>query len=218
MNIPAPDSFVSVSNSAIPINADAGVGERNSMNIASPQHARTTRQEAIRRWQRWERMILLPILILVFFGLFNFKMGQVQGRSMSPLYETGDKLLLLKSYKVFSPVKVGDIVVVKLKHGKYAGEEWVKRVVFIQNAEGNAKWGETIATSRDRKIPLHYWFNDYFMGLRQVPANKIMVMGDNYMNSTDSRDEEIGAIAPDEIEGKVIKVWTSENNYQQPAL
>jgi hypothetical protein len=43
-------------------------------------------------------------------------------------------------------------------------------------------------------------------------------MGDNIMNSVDSRDEEIGAISPDEIQGKVIKVWTSENNLQQAAM
>jgi signal peptidase I len=212
MNTPAPDGFISVSTTALPMTASAGI---NDNSLTSRENTRIKRQEAIRRWQRWERMVLIPLLVLVVFGLFTFKMGQVQGRSMAPLYETGDRLLLLKSYRVFSPLKEGDIVVVKLKHGKYAGEEWVKRVVFIQNAEGTAKWNPTIKSSLSPNVPLNYWFHQYFDGERTVPANHIMVMGDNAMNSTDSRDEEIGAIAPDEIEGKVIKVWTSENNYQQ---
>jgi len=179
-----------------------------------PEEARA---DKIRRWQRIERMILLPVLLLAIVGVFNLKVGQVEGRSMSPTYETGDKLLLLRSYKTFSPVKVGDTIVVKLDHGKYKGEQWVKRVVFIQNAQGTAQWNNEIRTPKGR-VHLNYWFAPYMSGRKTVPPNAIMVMGDNYYNSTDSRDPEIGAISPGEIEGKVINVWTSENNYSQAAL
>ena len=183
-----------------------------------PYRPEETRIEKTRRWQRIERMILLPLLLIAIVGVFNLKIGQVEGRSMSPTYETGDKLLLLRSYKTFSPVKVGDIVVVKLNHGKYKGEQWVKRVVFIQNSTGTAQWQPTIHTPRDPHVPLTQWFYPYATGQESVPPNAIMVMGDNYRNSVDSRDPEIGAITPDEIEGKVINVWTSENNYSQAAL
>lgn len=176
-----------------------------------------TRADKTKRWQRIERMILLPVLLLAIVGAFNLKVGQVEGRSMSPTYETGDKLLLLRSYKTFSPVKVGDIIVVKLNHGRYKGEEWVKRVVFIQNAQASAPWGKEIRTTKGR-VPLDYWFQPFMTGQQIVPPNAVMVMGDNYDNSTDSRDPEIGAISPDEIAGKVIKVWTSANNYSQAAL
>lgn len=176
-----------------------------------------TRADKTKRWQRIERMILLPVLLIAIVGVLNLKIGQVDGRSMSPTYETGDKLLLLRSHKTFSPVKVGDIIVVKLNHGKYKGEQWVKRVVFIQNAEGTAQWQDEIRTTKGR-VSLEDWFSAYTSGRKTVPPNGIMVMGDNYFNSTDSRDAEIGAISPNEIEGKVINVWTSENNYGQAAL
>ncbi|MBC8141409.1 MAG: signal peptidase I [Armatimonadetes bacterium] len=176
-----------------------------------------TRADKTKRWQRIERMILLPLLLIAVVGAFNLKVGQVDGRSMSPTYETGDRLLLLRSHKTFSPVKVGDIIVVKLKHGKYKGEQWVKRVVFIQNAQGTAQWENEIRTPKGR-VSLNRWFFPYTTGRKTVPPNGIMVMGDNYFNSTDSRDSEIGSISPDEIEGKVINVWTSENNYSQAAL
>ena len=176
------------------------------------------RTERIRRWQRIERMILLPVLFIAIVGVFNLKIGQVDGRSMSPTYETGDKLLMLRSYKTFSPLHVGDIVVVRLKHGKYKGEQWVKRVVFIQNKTSTAQWQPTIPTPRNAHVPLDYYFRSYVAGEESVPANNILVMGDNYDNSVDSRDPDIGAIAPDEIEGKVINVWTTEYHNSQAAL
>ncbi len=223
MNLPALDGFSALTPNAVAANAvtPQPLAPETLARLKNYQ-VQEAKQAGIRRWQRIERMILLPILLLVIIGLFNFKMGQVQGRSMAPTYETGDKLLLLKSYKVFSPVKVGDIVVVKLNHGRYKGEEWVKRVVFVQNGDGTAKWGENIRTTRSGlhggAISLAYWFPDYFNGTKPVPAKHIVVMGDNYMNSVDSRDEEIGPIAPEEIEGKVIKVWTSDNHYQQASM
>ena len=219
----APDGFSALTTQSV---ATTPTGSRFAPATLAPEtvailqasRAAEAKNKTVRRWQRIERMILLPILLLVIVGLFNVKMGQVQGRSMSPTYETGDKLLLLKSYKAFSPVKVGDIVVVKLKRGQYKGEEWVKRVVFVQNAQCTAKWEPTIQTPRNPHVPLNFWFSDFVRGEQNVPANHVMVMGDNYDNSTDSRDPQIGAISPDEIEGKVIQVWTSENNYSQSAL
>ncbi|MBC7806136.1 MAG: signal peptidase I [Akkermansiaceae bacterium] len=217
MNLPAPDGFNALNTGVVAANAvTPQPPSPETLARLQAYHVQEAKQNSIRKWQRIERMILLPILLAVFVGLFNFKMGQVQGRSMAPTYETGDKLLLLKSYKTFSPVKVGDIVVIKLSDGKYKGEEWVKRVVFVQNDKGTAKWQPEIRTSK--RVSLEAWFPDYFAGERQVPANHIMVMGDNFMNSVDSRDEEIGAIAPSEVEGKVIKVWISENNSQQAAM
>ncbi len=219
MKLPAPDGYSALEFRAVAANAVAPHGPApETFARLQAYRAQEEKRAETRRWQRAERIILLPILLVVFVALLNFKMGEVRGRSMSPLYETGDKLLLLKSYKTFSPVKVGDIVVVKLKHGKYAGEQWVKRVVFVQNGAGNAQWQRDIRTSQNNHVSLPFWFPQYFQHEKQVPRDNVVVMGDNLMNSTDSRDEEIGTIAPDEIQGKVIKVWTSDNNYQQAAM
>ncbi len=219
MKMPAPDGFNALNTGVVAANA-VTTHSVSPETLARLQAYRVqeAKQDGIRKWQRIERIILLPILLAVFIGMFNFKMGQVQGRSMAPTYETGDKILLLKSYKTFSPVKVGDIVVIKLSDGKYKGEEWVKRVVFVQNDKGTAQWRKEAPHPVYGRVSLTYWFADYVSGHKRVPANHIVVMGDNIMNSVDSRDEEIGDISPDEIEGKVIKVWTSENNYQQAAM
>lgn len=211
MHTQARDGFVKANNdtSTLPNDAVAYAAARRAQ-------VKEARQATTRRWQRIERAILLPVLAFVFMGLFVFKMGQVQGKSMEPLYTTDDHLLIFKPWQL-SPLHPGDIVVVKLNHGKYKGEQWVKRVMYVQNAAGNAPWSETVQTSVHRILP-KWWFKPYVDGQRSVPANNILVMGDNVYNSTDSRDDEIGAIAPDEIQGKVIQVWTTDKNYQASVL
>jgi signal peptidase I len=148
-----------------------------------------------------ERRVLLPVLGLCLLALPNFRMAKVQGLSMYPTYVTGDSLVLLKTFRFFNPVKVGDIVVIHLKHGKTKGEEIVKRVVFIQNEQGNAPWPDYVSNGHKR-IPTDYWFPEYRAGKEVVPPGSVMVMGDNTFNSMDSRD--FGPVSDNEIEGKVI--------------
>lgn len=161
------------------------------------------KKEALRRQVWRERSVLLPVLAVALAALPNFRMAQVAGNSMAPTFEPGDRLVLLKTYKYFSPVKPGDVIVIRLNHGKYKGEEWVKRVVFIQNDQGNKPW-PTSLPSWHAPIPTEAAFPAYQLGLNKVPPSGLMVMGDNFYNSTDSRDEDIGPISPDEIVGKVL--------------
>ena len=152
-----------------------------------------------------ERRVLLPVLGLCLLALPNFRVAKVQGHSMEPRYKTGDTLYLLKTFRWFNPVQVGDIVVIHLKHGPTKGEEIVKRVIFVQNDKGNAPWPKQVHNSRSEvsgPIPTDYWFPEYVSGSEVVPVGSVMVMGDNTMNSMDSRD--FGPISDSEIEGKVL--------------
>jgi len=192
-------------------NSDMDGGRRTVDLDVDPELARRLRElrdkdrdkEALRRQVWKERRVLLPLLGITLALLPNFRMAQVQGRSMYPAYSEGDRLVMLKTFKYFSPVQVGDVVVIRLNHGKYKGEEWVKRVVFIQNEQGNAAWPQYIKTFRG-EVPTRALFARHTLGLATVPPGHIMVMGDNLENSTDSRDEDIGSISPDEIVGKVL--------------
>ncbi|MES2461416.1 MAG: signal peptidase I [Armatimonadota bacterium] len=164
-------------------------------------HTEEARRSRLAARIRKERRILLPVLGLCLLALPNFRMAKVQGKSMEPRYKTGDSLVLLKTFRVFTPVKVGDVVIVHLKHGKNAGEEIVKRVIFVQNEQGNAPWPEFVYNSRGR-ISTDKWFPEYRIGAEVVPVGSVMVMGDNTYNSMDSRD--FGPVFDYEIEGKVL--------------
>ena len=81
----------------------------------------------------------------------------------------------------------------------------MKRVIFVQNDKGNAPWPHFVHNSRSAiygPIPTDYWFPEYVAGTAVVPAGSVMVMGDNTINSMDSRD--FGPVSDSEIEGKVL--------------
>ena len=162
------------------------------------------REAALRRRRaliRKERMILAPVFVLALFAWPNFGIAKVQGHSMEPRYKTGDTLYVLKTYRQFSSLHPGDVVVIHLRHSEIKGEEIVKRIVFVQNASGNAPWPKVLPTGTGVVNALDA-FPAYASGDETVPPNTILVMGDNYLNSMDSRD--FGPIHDTEIDGKVL--------------
>jgi len=163
--------------------------------------AKAERRARLNARIRKERRILFPCFALAALAYFSLGTARVDGHSMEPTLHTGDTLIVWKSYHYFTDIKPGDLVVVKMKHGSIAGEEIVKRVVFVQNAAGNAKW-PTILPEPRTPLDSHMFFAPYMDGRWTVPPKSIMVLGDNYDNSMDSRD--FGPISPEEIDGKVI--------------
>jgi signal peptidase I len=182
------------SSNAVPLNPDL---EARLEDLQTVEDHRSKLAARIKK----ERRVLLPVLGLCLLALPNFRMAKVQGHSMEPRYTTGDSLFLLKTFRLFTPIKVGDVVVIHLQHGKIKGEEIVKRVIFIQNEKGNAPWPKYVYNTRGA-IPTDRWFPEYTSGAEVVPVGSVMVMGDNTMNSMDSRD--FGPVSDDEIEGKVL--------------
>lgn len=150
-----------------------------------------------------ERRLLLPILLVVAALFPNFGTVSVVGKSMVPTFHTGDRLVLLKTYRYFSPLRTGDIVVVQKRKGGLQGEDIIKRVVCIKDIQGHETWAPFVDTAEGRLDP-KVLFPEYTEGERQMPKNSVLVMGDNILWSIDSRDAEVGPIAESEIEGKVL--------------
>lgn len=150
-----------------------------------------------------ERRFLIPILVFVALLFPNFGRAKVIGTSMVPQYREGDALVILKSFRLFAPLQVGDIVVLRKNTGQYKGEELVKRVAFIQNATGNAPFPDVIPLSRG-DVPFRRLFPWVTNGLQKVPPGTILVVGDNLGVSVDSRDPDVGAVEDAELLGKVL--------------
>jgi signal peptidase I len=161
------------------------------------------RKRAHRAQVAKERRFLIPIFVFVVAMFPNFGRAQVVGESMVPQYRPGDPLVILKTFRIFSPLKSGDIVVIKKKTGDLAGEEIVKRVVFIQNEAGNAPFPGTFETKRGVQDSGEH-FPWYVQGIETVPPGGIIVVGDNMDVSQDSRDPEVGVIQDAEVVGKVL--------------
>ena len=161
------------------------------------------KKQRLREQVKRERRFLIPLLAFVALLFPNLGRAKVLGHSMEPQFVEGDSLVILKTFRLFAPLKPGDMVVLHKQGGRYSGEELVKRVAFIQNADGNAAFPETVATSQGA-VPFKTLFPYYTAGIKHVPANGYLVVGDNLMVSADSRDPDIGVIYDTEIQGKVL--------------
>ena len=162
------------------------------------------RQEKWRARVWRERRALLILLGLVLLLLPNFRMARVVGRSMEEELENGDTLLVWKSWRRFSPLTPGDIIVFRSRGG---GGELVKRVVFVQNRQGTLRWPRSIRIS-GAVIPTEMLFSRRYLEASSSPAwirqgLVVHVLGDNLEHSNDSRD--FGPIRPEWIVGKVVQ-------------
>ncbi len=128
----------------------------------------------------------------------------VSGSSMEPTLNSGDRGFILKSTK---EIAVGDIIVFH-----YDDRELIKRVIALP--------GDTVQISGSRVLvnnePL---VEDYLITYPEattfvpnegatltVPENELFVLGDNRLNSNDSR--RIGTIPLEDVLGKVAFLYS----------
>lgn len=164
--------------------------------MAAPDE-RTSR---LNQWKKRERIILLPLLLVAVGAFFTMGRVEVLGHSMDPTLHNGQRLIVLRSYKLLGPLKVGDVVVIEPGAGTNRDAQVIKRIAFLQNAEGTLPWPEKMPTLRGLTPT-----NDLFEGdvlSRPVVKNGIIVLGDNINNSMDSRD--FGPVFAREIYGRVF--------------
>lgn len=154
---------------------------------------------------RLARAVLVPLLvvlaltILVFYILFTTAV--VDGPSMRPSLESGDRLLVTRSYD--DPAR-GDVILFTGTDSFGRSEKLIKRVVglpgdMIQVVEGVAVVNGVAEPDTTRLILSG---TESGMGPVQVPQGMLFVMGDNRPVSLDSRY--IGPVPLSQVHGQVV--------------
>lgn len=182
-------------------------------------------------WQ-WIKAILAAVLIALVIRGFIFEPVLVDGPSMEPTLYTGEKLILYKLGSFFHSPDRGDIVVVEINEGKFAflkflnksnfakkvlptlikEVDYIKRVIAVEGDEIDIKDGyvyingEKIQEPYVQRDGATYIRTDVIAFPYKVPAGEIIVLGDNRVNSKDSR--EIGPIPVESVKGEAVyRLW-----------
>lgn len=128
--------------------------------------------------------LLVVFVAALVFGL-NFKTAVVDGQSMLPTLQNGQKVLTTKAYFLVGAIKKNDIIVLKEQDSE---KYFIKRVYGLPGDQ----------------IPWALAPQDWPLekGPYVVPEGRIYVIGDNILHSDDSR--KFGAFMLDHVLGKVV--------------
>lgn len=147
----------------------------------------------------WGKAILIAIGLAFLIRTFVFATSVVDGASMYPTLESGERVIFNKAIYFFSEPDRGDIVIIHRPNKNY-----VKRVIGLPNDVVEVK--DSVLYINNEKQEEEYLDEEAIRATGdfepvQVPEGKYFVMGDNRSISKDSRNG-LGFIDEDEIIGR----------------
>lgn len=154
----------------------------------------------------WVQALVCSVLAVVIVFTFVIRLIGVDGRSMVPTLQHGDRLLVLNSM-LYDDYKYGDIVV--LRKEAFLHDPIVKRVIATEGQEVDINFS-TGAVFVDGELLEESYINEptYLEEGTEfpltVPENSIFVMGDNRNHSSDSRDSRLGTVDIRYVIGKAV--------------
>ncbi len=167
----------------------------------------------------WIKAFALGMIIFVFIRIFFFSNYVVEGESMLPTLEDGNKVVVNKLGYEASDLERFDVIVFHANEK----EDFVKRVIglpgdMVEYREDqlfiNGKRVEEPFLKKYReRSPGGYLTGDFTLedltGMERVPEGKLFVLGDNRLGSWDSR--QFGFISEKQVVGKVnLRYWPLE--------
>ena len=155
--------------------------------------------------------IVTALVIFVIFYLFLFQPHQVKGKSMIPAFEDAEYLLTNKITYRFNNPQRGDIVIFKSPQNKKY--DYIKRIIALPGEKISLKDGKIFINGSSLNESLYLPENIYTKGGNflaeekelEIPENQYFVVGDNRLNSSDSR--EWGYITMENIIGKAWLIY-----------
>lgn len=161
----------------------------------------------------WLKIIVLTAVFIIGIRTFIFSPIIVDGASMMPTYENGDRVIVNKIAKTITDLERFDIVVFKAPNER----NFIKRIIGLP--------GDHIAYKNDELYVNGKAFNEPYLaqykaqlngfgdftydftleqcaGVLEIPEDHYFVLGDNRLKSDDSRNPLVGLVSKDQIIGK----------------
>ncbi|MFO7295022.1 MAG: signal peptidase I [Caldicoprobacter sp.] len=157
-------------------------------------------------WVEWLQSIVIALLLAFLLRMFVFDVVMVEGSSMHPTLESGDRLIVLKLGYRFRHPEHGDIVV--FRNPDNPRVNYIKRVIGVEGDRVEIKDGKVYVNGKALVEP---YIAEPTLGEYPetvVPEGTIFVMGDNRNFSRDSRNSQVGFIPLENVVGKAkIRIW-----------
>lgn len=163
-------------------------------------------QKKGREAYEWVQALVCSVLAVVVVFTFLIRLIGVDGRSMVPTLQNGDRLMVLNSM-LYNDYKYGDIVV--LRKETFLHDPIVKRVIATEGQEVDIDFysgtvyvdGELLEEDYINEPTYLEEGTDFPL---TVPEGSIFVMGDNRNHSSDSRDSRLGTVDSRYVIGKAV--------------
>ena len=163
-------------------------------------------RESGRELYEWVQALVCSVLAVVILFTFVIRLIGVDGRSMVPTLQHGDRLLVLNSM-LYDDYQYGDIVV--LRKDTFLKDPIVKRVIATEGQSVDIDFS-TGSVYVDGTLLKEDYINELTF-LEEgtefpltVPENSVFVMGDNRNHSSDSRDSRLGTVDERYVIGKAV--------------
>lgn len=170
------------------------------------EEAAGQRETPGRELYEWTQALVGSVLTVVLVFTFLIRLIGVDGHSMVPTLQNGDRLLVLSSL-LDSDYKYGDIVV--LREESFLEEPIVKRVIATEGQTVDIDFEAGVVYVDGEALDEPYINEPTYMeeGTEfplTVPEGCIFVMGDNRNHSSDSRDSRLGTVDTRCVLGKAV--------------
>jgi signal peptidase I len=164
----------------------------------------------------WVKAFAIGIIIFAFIRTFFFSNYVVEGESMMPTLQDGNKLVVNKLGYQISDLSRFDVIVFHANEK----EDFVKRVIGLPGDKIEFKDDELFINGQKYKEPFLNVYKQEIPGVKltgdfslkeitgenTVPEGKLFVLGDNRLGSWDSRH--FGFISVSQVVGKVdLRYW-----------
>ena len=164
------------------------------------------KKENGRELYEWVQALVGSVLVVVVLFTFVIRLIGVDGHSMVPTLQHGDRLLVLNSM-LYDDYKYGDIVV--LRKETFLEEPIVKRVIATEGQTVDIDFVEGVVYVDGQALEEDYINERTYLeeGTEfplTVPEGSIFVMGDNRNRSSDSRDSRLGTVDTRYVIGKAV--------------